>query len=334
MNRKLFIGTLCTILVLLVVALYIRDTMTNAKSHPIGVAVEFNDHAASAYVALNKGWYGEEGLNLTSFESYVTGVALAAALARGDIQAAYLCLGPALLVYSRGVPIKIVAGTHLYGYGLVARPEIGSIRDLEGKKIGCVREGSQCDLLLHILIERYDLDVDFERDIIRANPPKLVMLLKAGEIDAAIIPEHHTTLAESLGFKMLVESRDLWVNMQGSVLVVKADLIENSPEIVERLVEVTRRGTDYVNAHRDEAAYILTEELMRTTPGGIPSELITSENELMTPELMNKSMGRLEYTDWIDPKVIQDYVELLLSLGYIDEPIKPEDILDLRFCRE
>lgn len=79
------------------------------------MAVEFMDHAACAYISQDKGWFEEEGLNLTSYESYVTGMALASALARGDIRVAYMCLIPAINVYANAkVPIKIVAGTHKY----------------------------------------------------------------------------------------------------------------------------------------------------------------------------------------------------------------------------
>ena len=89
----------------------------------IGMAVEFMDHAACAYVAKDKGWFKKEGLRLSACESYVTGMALAAALARGDIQAAYICLVPAINACANaGVSIKIVAGTHRYGYGLVVNP--------------------------------------------------------------------------------------------------------------------------------------------------------------------------------------------------------------------
>ena len=77
---------------------------------PIGMAVEFMDHAACAYISQDKGWFEEEGLNLASYESYVTGMALASALARGDIQVAYLCLVPAINVYANAkVSIKIIA---------------------------------------------------------------------------------------------------------------------------------------------------------------------------------------------------------------------------------
>ena len=108
------------------------------RQSDVDMAVESNDHAACAYVAKERGWYKDEGINFTAYESYATGMRLASALARGDIQVAYICLSPAILAYSRGVPIKIVAGTHKYGYGLVVSPGITNISDLEGKTIGCV----------------------------------------------------------------------------------------------------------------------------------------------------------------------------------------------------
>ena len=87
---------------------------------PIRIAVEFTTHSACAHIANQMGWYEEEGLNITSYESYIPGMALAAALAKGDIDAAYICLIPAINARANAhLPIKIVAGIHKYGYGFV-----------------------------------------------------------------------------------------------------------------------------------------------------------------------------------------------------------------------
>ena len=279
----------------------------------IGMAVEFNDHAACAYVAKEKGWYKDEGINFTAYESYATGMRLASALARGDIQVAYICLSPAILAYARGVPIKIVAGTHKYGYGLVVSPEITNISDLEGKTIGCVREGGPADLLLNRLITGYNLkDIKIQR----MNPLKQVIALETGRIDAAFLPEHHATIAESKGFHMLIKSQDLWRDMQGSVLVVKTELIENDPDTVRKLVEVTRKATNWVNENPDDASIILANVLDTK------------------PEIINKSMSRLNYTTEIDAESVQGMIDYMMELGYIDDKIKAEDILDTRFLEE
>ncbi|PKP54752.1 hypothetical protein CVT91_18430 [Candidatus Atribacteria bacterium HGW-Atribacteria-1] len=200
------------------------------------------------------------------FGDYVTGMALASALARGDIQVAYICLVPAINVYANAkVPIKIVAGTHKYGYGLVVNPDkIKSVKDLERSdiRIGCVREGGAVDVLLHKTIDKYNLDEGkILSNIQRMNPPKQVLAIKIGQLDAAFLPEQWATMAEEFGFKMLLMSQEIWPEMQGSVLVVKEELIRDHPEVVEKLVKISQKATDWINQHPQEAAEIVARQL-------------------------------------------------------------------------
>ncbi len=301
------------------------------------MAVEFMDHAACAYIAQDMGWYEEGGLELNAYESYVTGMALAAALGRGDIEVAYVCLVPAINAYANaGVPIKIVAGTHKYGYGLVVDPDkIKTVDDLaeSGIRIGCVREGGAVDVMLHKTIDYYHLDEDkILNNIQRMNPPQQVLAIKTGQLDAAFLPEQWATMAEDLGFSMLLMSQDVWPEMQGSVLVVKQSLIDNHPEVVEKLVAVSQRATDWANEHPDEAAEIMARQLQVAGGGIFPAEVAeVAANLEITPEVVYQSMARLEYTLSIDPEIVQQTIDYLAQLGYIESSFPAEDILDLRF---
>jgi len=303
----------------------------------IGMAVEFNTHAACAYISQDKGWFEKEGLELTTYESYVTGMALASALARDEIEVAYICLVPAINAYANGgVPIKIVAGTHKYGYGLVVDPDkIKTINDLEEPEIrlGCVREGGTVDVLLRKTIDYYHLDQDAILDKVqRMNPPTLVLAIKTGQLDAAFLPEQWATMAEELGFNMLLMSQDIWPEMQGSVLVVKQDLIDNHPEVVRKLVTVSQRATDWINEHPEEAAEVVAGQLQATGGRVFPAEAAGVASELeITPEVLLRSMGRLDYTTDIDPSMIQETIDYIAGLGYIKNSFNAEEILDLRF---
>ncbi|MGD9116244.1 MAG: ABC transporter substrate-binding protein [Dehalococcoidia bacterium] len=306
---------------------------------PIGMAVEFMSHAACAYIAEDMGWYEEEGLNLTAYESYATGMALAAALARDDIQVAYLCLVPAINVYANaGVPIKVVAGTHEYGYSLVVDPEkIETVDDLEtpGIRIGCVREGGAVDVMMHKTIDKYNLDeAAVLANIQRMNPQKLTLAVSMGQLDAVFIPEQWATMTEESGFETLILSQDVWPGMQGSVLVVKQDLIDNHPEIVARLVAVTERATDWSNDHPEEAAEIVARQL-----GGVGSDLLPIEvadvvaQLEITPEILLRSMARLDYSVAIDAGTVQNVIDYVAELGYIGASFDANQILDLSFLR-
>jgi NitT/TauT family transport system substrate-binding protein len=306
---------------------------------PIGMAVEFNDHAASAYIARDKGWFEKEGLKLSAYESYVTGMALAAALARGDIQVADICLVPAITTYANaGVPIKVVAGTHKYGYGLVVNPEkIKTVKDLEnpGIRIGCVQVGGAVDVVLHKTIDKYGLDEEkVLNNVQRMNPPKEVMAISTGQLDAAFIPEHWATMAENFGFNMLLMSQDVWPEMQGSVLVVKDDLINNHPDVVRKLVEVTKKATDWGNKNPQEAANVMARQLQAAAGGVLPAETVSVVGKLeITPEVLLRSMSRLEYTTDIDAEMVQETIDYLVELGYIKKGFKAEEILDLKYLR-
>lgn len=305
----------------------------------VGMAVEFMDHAACAYVARDKNWFKKEGLKLSTYESYVTGMALAAALARGDIQAAYICLVPAINVYANaGVPIKIVAGTHRYGYGLVVNPNrIRNVKDLErpGLRIGCVREGGAVDVLLHKTIDSYGLDPSkILNKVQRMNPPRQLLAIKMGRIDAAFLPEQWASMAEDYGFKMFLTARDLWPGMQGSVLVVKEELIRQHPDIVRRLTRVTRKATDWVNRHPEKAAAIMARQFSITVEKVLPVKVVkTTAKFEITSEVLKRSMGRLEYTTSIDPEMVQEVIDYTARLGYIKNSFKARDILDLRSLR-
>jgi NitT/TauT family transport system substrate-binding protein len=306
---------------------------------PIGMAVEFTDHAACAYISQDKGWFEEEGLKLTAYENYATGMALAAALARGDIQVAYICLVPAINAYANaGVPIKVVAGTHKYGYGLVVNPEkIKTVKDLEKPdiRIGCVQVGGAVDVVLHKTIDKYGLDQDkVLNHVQRMNPPKQVLAIETGQLDAAFLPEHWATMAEELGFEMLLMSQDVWPGMQGSVLVVKDDLINSHPEVVRKLVDVSKRAMEWGNQHSQEAAEVTARQLQAAGGEIFPAEVAEVAAKLeITPEVLLRSMGRLEYTTDIDPDVVQGTIDYIAGLGYIKSSFSAEDIIDLRYLQ-
>ncbi|MEA3347087.1 MAG: ABC transporter substrate-binding protein, partial [Candidatus Auribacterota bacterium] len=306
----------------------------------IRIAVEFTTHSACVYVANQKGWYKEEGLAVTSYENYVTGMALAAALSRGDVDAAYICLIPAInAVANANVPIKIVAGIHKYGYGFVVNPEkIKIIDDLKkpGIHIGCAREGSPVDALLHKMIEKYDLDKkQILKKVRRMNPSKLLLALKMGQLDAAFICEQFPSMAEEIGLKVFLTAKDLWPDMQGGVLVVREELLCKHPEIVEKLVKVTERATQFINEHPEETAEIVAGGLQVSGEKIFSVKAIeaASQFKITSSPILKSLATRLVNTTDINPQEIQKAIDVCAELGYLKKSFNAEKFIDLRFLK-
>ena len=305
---------------------------------PIRIAVEFTTHSACAHIANQMGWYEEEGLNITGYENYITGMALAAALSKGDIDAAYICLVPAINARANAnVSIKIVAGIHKYGYGFVVNPDkVKSIDDLKKEeiRIGCSREGSPLDSLLHKMLEKYHLDKkQMLKKVRRMNSPKLLLALKMGQLDAAFICEQFPSMAEGLGLKVFLTAEDLWPDMQGSVLVAREELLKERPEIVKKLVKVTKRATRFINENPEEAAEIVAGGLQVAGKKVFPIKAIGAASKLtITSSPIFKSLTtRLVNTTDIDLQEIQKAIDTCAELEYIKESFKAEDFIDLRF---
>jgi sulfonate transport system substrate-binding protein len=334
-------GLPCLLLVVAIPCGCVSDKQTKATSTTINMALEFSSHSACAHIGRKKGWFKEQGIQIKAYDSYVTGMALTAALARGDVDVAYICLIPAINAYANaGVPIKVAAGIHRYGYGLVVNPDkVKTIKDLEKPdiRIGVPRAGAPPDALFHKLMEKFKLDK--KQTLAKArrmNPPQQLLALKLGQIDAGLICEQYPTMAEGLGFKMLLTAKDLWPNMQGSVLVVRNELIKNHPEIVRKLVKVTRRATQFINEHPDEAGRIVASALSVTGKTVFPIQAAKASAKLkITPAALKKSITeRLDCTVEIDEKMIQETIDYVAGLGNIKARFKAAELLDLRFLHE
>ncbi|MDP8215202.1 MAG: ABC transporter substrate-binding protein [Candidatus Euphemobacter frigidus] len=307
----------------------------------IGMAVEFVDHAACAHIAKSKGWFEEEGIKLKFYDSYITGMALASALSRGDIDIAYICLIPAINAFANAkVPLRVIAGTHKYGYGLLVDPEkVRAVKDLAKPdiRLGCSREGSPLDVLMHKMIKQYNLD---EKNILnkvrRMPPPKVLLALKMGQLDAGFCCEQFPSMGEKMGFKVLLTARDLWPDMQGSVVIAREELIRDHPEIVAKIVKVTQRATRYIHEHPEEAARIVSNELQVAGKKVLPLRVGNEALELnITPDVIERSlMTRMICSIDIDPEQVQLTIDYLHRLGYIKKVFKAGDILDLRFLSQ
>ncbi len=307
-------------------------------SFPINIAVEFTDHAASAYVAKQMGWFEKEGIKPTFF-SYVTGMALASALGRGDIQAAYICLLPAITAYANAkIPIKVVTGLHKHGYGLAVNPsKVRTVKDLEkpGIRIGCNKVGGPADAIIHKTIEKYNLDEDkILNKIQRMNPATQILAIRMGKLDAFFNCEHWPAMAEDNGFKMLVTSQDIWPNMQGSVLIVKEELIKDYPDIVKKIVQITNRSIDWIKKNPKEASVIMSKQLQIAGDKNTPSDAPEGAEKLkVTPETVLRSMKRIGHSTDIDATEVQKNIDFAVAHGYIGKGFNAKDLLDLRFSR-
>ena len=98
---------------------------------------------------------------------------------------------------------------------LAANATIGGIADLKGKRVGINQPRRMAGMVMLALLRRWELNR--ERDLILVDlgvNDRSAEALRAGEIDAALLPPEKAFLAETEGFHVVADSLDLdchWV---------------------------------------------------------------------------------------------------------------------------
>ena len=306
--RKRRVYGVVSIVIVLVTVLTLWYSYVNVKSEVVvRFAVELNDHSSAFWIALDKGWFSKEGIKL-DYKVFSTGLELAAALTRGDVDVALACVGPLLLARDRGVKLKLVAMMHNHGYAIVVNPsKVRDLSDLNGKKVSTSGPGSPAWLLLMLIKDRYNLSLE----IYRMPPFIATTALLTGKIDAAALPEHYVTLAESMGAKVLVRSQSLWPTMPGSGVAVTEEFLERHRDIVVKIVRILSKATKYLRDHPDEAARIVAKYLASDVG------------------IISKSMSYLDYVTHINVKEIQQYINYLVKYGVLRRNLSVLEFIDL-----
>lgn len=195
--------------------------ITNAQGlRKVNVTIPaLTESSITFFVAREKGYWRDEGLD----------VELILARAAPSIQAVIAgnvefgtAGGSALLPISRGLPMTFLFATFdRANFSLYAMPQIRSVRELKGKKIGISSFGSGPDSLVRDFLADHGIDGGRDATILAVGSGmERFIALKTGSVDAAMLSPSAYIMAEEGGFRELVsfvKQRD-YVYLQGGII--------------------------------------------------------------------------------------------------------------------
>jgi len=275
------------------------------KLRKIHVAIPAVSPASTTFmVAKERGYYRDESLEA---ELIVMPAATAMqALIGGNVEFATVG-GAGLPPVLRGAPVRFLFTTfNRPMFWLYSKPDIRSIKDLKGKKVGVSSFGSGPDSLLRDLLKRHGMEGG--RDVVimpmGAGIARFVAL-RAGSVEGAMLSIPSNFMAEEAGFRELVSfiKQDL-VELQGSI-VVREGLLESDPVLVEKFVRASLKGLLYFRNNRSGTTSILSRFLRvkedlsgriyeLILPGATPDGTISEETQRKSLEHILERVGLKE----------------------------------------
>ena len=199
------------------------------------------------FVAKERGFFREEGLEV---ELIVMQAIQTIQATLGNSTQFASATGSAVSAAVRGADIKVIlAVTDRPSFDLIAQPNITSVQQLRGKKIGTGGVGSLAEILARRILMANNVRPE-EVAILATGPSHVTYLsLKAKVIDAAPLQMPLTFTAQDEGFRKLVAAGDVYQTVQGGLAATTA-LLSDQPELVTRVVRAMLRATRLIKSDR------------------------------------------------------------------------------------
>jgi NitT/TauT family transport system substrate-binding protein len=303
-------------------------------AEPLRVGWVYAMANAPAIVAEQQGLFAAEGLKV-ELKSFGDGPLLQQAVAAGEIDVAYVGAPPVYQWFSRGLEGKILAKVNYGQAAVIASNDVPgqTVTDLRGKKLAGVAKGSGMDVLLrgYVLKEHAKLDPERDVSIVAMPPANMNAALDRHVVDAAFSWEPFVSEALLRGGSHLVlDVNKVLPNYPWYVVMAVPKTLRERPDDVVKLLRAHSKAVIFLNEHPDAANRIIVDAF-KIAP------IQTVDGKTVAPDAVikeaRKRLGWSAKLETADQQFIQRLMDYSLSLGFINKPLKVEQLVDLSWQR-
>jgi NitT/TauT family transport system substrate-binding protein len=319
MDKKLIIISLILILTTLgAVGAYEYWSWITRK--PFNIRYAYTPYADSAlvYVAVEKGFFKEENLNV-SLTKFLSGVMMLQAAAAGDVDGGVAAIVPELQAFKEGINLRLAGPVSYYdkdhdpGAFIVAvNSSIQSVGDLKGKTFGIRSNEALTMLMIRVALMRYGLTLDDIKTVVIASPLAQIEALIAGNLDVIYSAEPFLTQALSTGKVRIIYHPYTELLPDHKWQMVSSfflkGFIDQNKDVVDAFIRAYKKAVDWINANPEE-----TREIIANWTG--------------MDSALAKKITLHAYSKEIDQEGLRGIINLMWQYGYLESDIALEDIL-------
>lgn len=289
------------------------------------------------FVAIDRGYFKQEGLDLTVRQFAGSSATQLPLLSRGDLDLTPIANDAGLYSgYRQGFHYKLVIANNAAKDGymsdttVVARPnllasgKLAQLSGLKGLRIDAQVQGSIADLLSHKLLEQAGLSTSDVTLTYRAKtPPDVLSLFKHGGVDVAPSLEPIATLMQLQGVaKKWKTTGDVFPGLQDNFLAASPGFLDKHRCTAVFFTRAYLKGVSDVLASNGKWTPKLIAVATKWTK--LPPEVI-------------KALGATPYSPpdgAIDPQSLTVAQDVFAKEGLVRDPIDVKDLIDTTVAAE
>ena len=239
------------------------------------------------YVAMDKGFFKQEGLDATWVK--LNGKAMVTAGLAGEVDFVPIPSGGALAAL-KGAQLSYVVGQSLGSQWVIVTPKsISKPEDLKGKTFAYGRAGgADYDEGATVFARAFHMNAGKDYKVIsfQAEPERIAALIN-GDVQAALLTAPAAAKAVKAGFKVLLTTSDYIPRLGGPIWTLKS-YADKNPDTVKRFdeaiakaimyIRTEKAGTvqvfkDYLGIDDPQEAALLWDQLHNTYDADLPKDL-------------------------------------------------------------
>ena len=227
---------------------------------------------APQYVAIEEGYFAEEGLDLTLVTGFGADKTMTAVIS-GEADIGFMGAEASVYAYQEGATDPVVNFAQLTqraGNFLVAREEMPDFKweDLKGEKVLGGRKGGMPEMVFEYILKKNGIDPQKDLTIDQSIDFGSTAAAFTSEDSAAYTVEFEpsATILEKEGAGYVVASLG---EASGYVpytsYSAKASYMKENPEIIQKFTDALQKGMDYVQSHTpEEIAEVIAPQFKET----------------------------------------------------------------------
>ncbi|MBQ4559066.1 MAG: ABC transporter substrate-binding protein [Tyzzerella sp.] len=226
---------------------------------------------APMYVAIEEGYFAEEGIDLELVTAFGADKVMTAVLS-GEADIGFMGSESSIYTYNEGAKDYVVNFAQLTqraGNFLVAREEITNFKweDLKGSYVLGGRKGGMPQMVFEYILKQNDIDPDKDLEINQSiDFGSTAAAFSEGQGAYTVEFEPHATSLEEAGKGYVIASlgEDSGY-VPYTAFSAKGSYIKENPEIIQSFTNALQKGMDYVKKHSpEEIAEIIAPQFNET----------------------------------------------------------------------
>ena len=227
---------------------------------------------APQYVAIEEGYFSEEGLDLTLITGFGADKVLTA-LISGEADIGFMGAEASIYAYQEGATDPVVNFAQLTqraGNFLVAREEMPDFKweDLKGRKVLGGRKGGMPEMVFEYILKNHNIDPATDLEIDQSIDFGSTAAAFTGDMSADFTVEFEpsATTLEKEGKGYVVASLGVDSGyVPYTSYSAKTSFLNENPQIIQSFTNALQKGMDYVQSHSpEEIAQVISPQFPET----------------------------------------------------------------------